>query len=371
MLDMVEELLQKGIKLHKLGKVEVASQTYTAILKVQPEHPDANHNMGVLAVGLGKIKEALPFFETALEANADTLQFWLSYIDALIKLERMADAQAVFDQAKNNGAEGTGFDQLEQRLNVPNQAQLETSSKALKAHLGQPNILDTLKLDQAVRLAKKKSQAGSTKEAICKSVENHPRRRNFLACHPIAGTENSGPSSAITNLYKGKTNIICEIEKTTFKLQEKALEIFRKLGMRIRYMDSKSHDKHIAYVSHLSHISSFMLGKTVIEKEKNECDIFDMAGSGFTSTVRLAKSSPAMWTPIFEQNKENVIVFYMTSGSIIKEISKNKLFHRDQESLYVLKKFGVKNKNIIFFGRTNNIPTCRLYRKMDIAIFSF
>ena len=149
--------------------------------------------------------------------------------------------------------------------------------------------------------------AGSTKEAICKSVENHPRRRNFLACHPIAGTENSGPSSAITNLYKGKTNIICEVEKTTFKLQEKALEIFRKLGMRIRYMDSKSHDKHIAYVSHLSHISSFMLGKTVIEKEKNECDIFDMAGSGFTSTVRLAKSSPAMWTPIFEQNKENVI----------------------------------------------------------------
>lgn len=90
-------------------------------------------------------------------------------------------------------------------------------------------------------------------------------------------------------------------------MQEKALEIFSKLGMRIRYMDPKSHDKHIAYVSHLSHISSFMLGKTVIEKEKNERDIFDMAGSGFASTVRLAKSSPAMWTPIFEQNKTNVI----------------------------------------------------------------
>ena len=149
--------------------------------------------------------------------------------------------------------------------------------------------------------------AGSTKEAICKIVEKHPRRRNFLACHPIAGTENSGPTAAIPNLYVGKTNIICEVEKTTFKLQEKALEIFSKLGMRIRYMDAKSHDKHIAYVSHLSHISSFMLGKTVLEKEKNERDIFDMAGSGFTSTVRLAKSSPAMWTPIFEQNKENVI----------------------------------------------------------------
>ena len=149
--------------------------------------------------------------------------------------------------------------------------------------------------------------AGSTKESICKAIENHPKRRNFLACHPIAGTENSGPTAAIENLYVGKTNIICEVEKTAFKLQEKALEIFSKIGMRIRYMDPISHDKHIAYVSHLSHISSFMLGKTVIEKEKNERDIFDMAGSGFESTVRLAKSSPAMWTPIFEQNKDNVI----------------------------------------------------------------
>lgn len=149
--------------------------------------------------------------------------------------------------------------------------------------------------------------AGSTKKAICKVVEHHKKRRNFLACHPIAGTENSGPTAAISGLYKGKTNIICEVEKTTFKLQEKALDLFRAIGMRIRYMDPVSHDKHIAYVSHLSHISSFMLGKTVIDKEKNERDIFDMAGSGFTSTVRLAKSSPAMWTPIFEQNKENVI----------------------------------------------------------------
>ena len=149
--------------------------------------------------------------------------------------------------------------------------------------------------------------AGSTKEAICKVVEHHPKRRNFLACHPIAGTEKSGPTAAISGLYAGKTNIICEVEKTTFKLQEKALQLFKDIGMRIRYMDPVSHDKHIAYVSHLSHISAFMLGKTVINKAKNERDIFDMAGSGFESTVRLAKSSPAMWTPIFKQNKENVI----------------------------------------------------------------
>ena len=149
--------------------------------------------------------------------------------------------------------------------------------------------------------------AGSTKEAICKAVENHPKRRNFLAMHPIAGTEYSGPSAAISGLFIGKTNIICQVEKTAFKLQEKALKLFSELGMKIRYMNPEAHDKHIAYVSHLSHISSFMLGKTVIEKEKNERDIFDMAGSGFASTVRLAKSSPEMWTPIFKQNKTNVV----------------------------------------------------------------
>jgi prephenate dehydrogenase len=149
--------------------------------------------------------------------------------------------------------------------------------------------------------------AGSTKVDICKVVENHPKRRNFLAMHPIAGTEHSGPSAAISGLFVGKTNIVCEVEKTTFKLQEKALKLFTDIGMRIRYMNPEAHDKHIAYMSHLSHISSFMLGKTVIEKEKNERDIFDMAGSGFASTVRLAKSSPEMWTPIFKQNKLNVI----------------------------------------------------------------
>ena len=164
-----------------------------------------------------------------------------------------------------------------------------------------PKVLD-LVTDNCLVL-----DVGSTKEKICKAIKDHPKRRNFLATHPIAGTEYSGPTAAHEGLFYQKTNIICEVEKTAFKLQEKALEIFSKLGMRIRYMNSKSHDKHIAYVSHLSHISSFMLGKTVIEKEKNERDIFDMAGSGFASTVRLAKSSPAMWTPIFKQNKENVI----------------------------------------------------------------
>lgn len=164
-----------------------------------------------------------------------------------------------------------------------------------------PKVLDAIAKDTLV------IDVGSTKAPICISVENHPNRRNFLATHPIAGTEFSGPKAAIHGLFRNKTNIICEVEKTAFKLQEKALKLFDRLGMRIRYMNPEAHDKHIAYVSHLSHISSFMLGKTVIEKEKNERDIFDMAGSGFASTVRLAKSSPEMWTPIFMQNKNNVI----------------------------------------------------------------
>ena len=148
---------------------------------------------------------------------------------------------------------------------------------------------------------------GSTKEAICKVVDDHPKRSQFLANHPIAGTEFSGPTAAHEGLFKNKTNIICDIEKTDAQCSKEVISIFESIGMRIRHMNAKDHDKHIAYVSHLSHISSFMLGKTVIDKEKNESNIFDMAGSGFESTVRLAKSSPEMWAPIFEQNKTNVI----------------------------------------------------------------
>ena len=183
-----------------------------------------------------------------------------------------------------------------------------------------PKVLDAIGENTIV------FEVGSTKIPICEAVANHPKRRNFIATHPIAGTEVSGPSAAIKGLFQGKTNIICEVEKTTFKLQEKALNLFKSMGMRIRYMDPKSHDNHIAYVSHLSHISAFMLGKTVIDKEKDEQDIFDMAGSGFESTVRLAKSSPAMWTPIFKQNKKQVLKTleeYISNLTNFKELLEN------------------------------------------------
>lgn len=148
---------------------------------------------------------------------------------------------------------------------------------------------------------------GSTKTNICSTVDNHKKRRNYLASHPIAGTEFSGPNAAFSGLFNNKTMILCDTEKTDPNLLATAETIFRTMDMNIRYMDSFSHDKHIAYVSHLSHISSFMLGKTVMDKEKNENNIFDMAGSGFESTVRLAKSSPEMWVPILELNKENIV----------------------------------------------------------------
>ena len=112
----IDQALQRGIEAHRSGKVQEADRFYTTIITAHPKHPDANHNMGVLAVSVGKTQEALPFFKTALEANPNIGQFWLSYIDALVRLERLSDAQAVFDQVKSKGANGSGFDKLEQRL---------------------------------------------------------------------------------------------------------------------------------------------------------------------------------------------------------------------------------------------------------------
>lgn len=148
---------------------------------------------------------------------------------------------------------------------------------------------------------------GSVKNEICKTISNHPKRKNFVAAHPLAGTEFSGPEAAILDLFDEKVTIICEADKTNWKILDKAISVFKLLNMRIKMMNPVEHDKHIAYVSHLSHVSSFMLGKTVLEIEKNEEAIFDMASTGFASTVRLAKSSANTWTPIFLENKENII----------------------------------------------------------------
>ena len=193
-----------------------------------------------------------------------------------------------------------------------------------------PNILDKSTQDTIV------IDFGSTKNSICKSVMNHKNRSNFVAAHPIAGTEFSGPNAAHYGLFDNKNIIICEHEKSNENIINTALEIFSKMKMIVSYMDSISHDKHIAYVSHLSHLSSFMLGKTVMDEEESEKNIFDMAGSGFESTVRLAKSSPKMWTDIFDDNKANVLKSlsdYINNLELIKDLIESNKFEELESQL--------------------------------------
>lgn len=147
---------------------------------------------------------------------------------------------------------------------------------------------------------------GSTKLSICKAVKDHANRKSFVASHPMAGTEYNGPKAARADLFDQKTAIICNGEESADFAIELASRLYNALNMKVIKMSAKEHDLHIAYVSHLSHITSFVLGQTVLEKEKEVEHIFNMAGSGFASTVRLAKSSPEMWSPIFLDNATHV-----------------------------------------------------------------
>ena len=151
------------------------------------------------------------------------------------------------------------------------------------------------------------ADAGSTKHTLCTALNDHPMRRRFVATHPMWGTEYSGPEAAVRDAFIGRACVICEKEKSDTEAVTIMENIYKKLGMHIIYMDADSHDLHAAYVSHISHITSFALANTVLEKEKEEDAIFELASAGFESTVRLAKSNPAMWIPIFMQNKENVL----------------------------------------------------------------
>jgi len=162
-------------------------------------------------------------------------------------------------------------------------------------------ILDNITEKQFV------ADAGSTKLAMCKAVAHHPMRHRFIATHPMWGTEYSGPDAAVKDAFKGRACVICEKEKSDASIVEIIETIYKTLGMNMIYMDAAAHDMHAAYISHISHITSFALANTVLEKEKEENTIFDLAGGGFESTVRLAKSSPAMWAPIFMQNRDNVL----------------------------------------------------------------
>ena len=164
-----------------------------------------------------------------------------------------------------------------------------------------PSVLDLINENQTVM------DAGSTKHGIVETVRNHPMRKRFVAFHPMWGTENSGPKSAISESFSGKAAVICNREDSA----EDALKIVEKitenLDMHLIYMNAEDHDIHTAYISHISHITSYALASTVLENEREEDTIFQLASTGFSSTVRLAKSHPEMWVPIFKQNKENVL----------------------------------------------------------------
>jgi prephenate dehydrogenase len=163
------------------------------------------------------------------------------------------------------------------------------------------NIMDMMHQKQIV------ADAGSTKQVLCEAIANHPMRGRFVATHPMWGTEYSGPEAAVRDAFVGRSCVICEKEKSDPQAAETMENVYRGLGMNLVYMEAAAHDTHAAYVSHISHITSFALANTVLEKEKEENAIFELAGGGFESTVRLAKSSPAMWAPIFMQNRENVL----------------------------------------------------------------
>ncbi len=165
-----------------------------------------------------------------------------------------------------------------------------------------PQVLDLITENQVV------IEVGSTKIPVIEAVKNHPNRPNFVATHPMAGTEFSGPEAAIRHLFDGKMCVLCDVQDSKTEFVEIIKKMYSEgLRMNIIFMESAAHDVHTAYISHISHICSFALASTVLAKEKDEESIFNLASTGFESTVRLAKSNPETWIPIFKQNQENII----------------------------------------------------------------
>lgn len=176
-------------------------------------------------------------------------------------------------------------------------------------------------------------EVGSTKEKFLQAVKDHPQRGRLVATHPMAGTEYSGPEAAVSGLFEGKCTVLCNIDQSDEDAVSLVKKVYETLGMQIVYMDAASHDLHAAYVSHISHITSFALALTVLEKEKEEKAIFELAGGGFASTVRLAKSSPDMWVPIFKQNRHNVLDVLYEHIHQLKKF-KQLLIDEDYETIY-------------------------------------
>jgi len=202
-----------------------------------------------------------------------------------------------------------------------------------------PQILDQV-TDQVV------IDMGSTKTNILNKIKDHPNRGRYIAAHPMAGTEYSGPEAAVAGLFKGKMMVYVEAFRTDEDAFEVTDAITDQLEMRTCFMNADEHDVHTAYVSHISHLTSFALALTVLEKEKSQGRIFELAGSGFESTVRLAKSSPDMWTPIFKQNRENVLEVLEEHIKQLQSLH-DSIASEDYDKLHKLIKRSNKIKRII------------------------
>lgn len=185
------------------------------------------------------------------------------------------------------------------------------------------------------------ADAGSTKHALCAALQDHPMRSRFVATHPMWGTEYSGPEAAVRDAFAGRACVICEKEKSDAAAAETMEKVYRELGMHIIYMNAYNHDVHTAYISHISHITSFALANTVLEKEREEDAIFELASAGFESTVRLAKSNAAMWAPIFMQNRENILDVL---NEHISQLRKFKACLEKENNDYLLELIGNANK---------------------------
>jgi prephenate dehydrogenase len=192
-----------------------------------------------------------------------------------------------------------------------------------------PTILSKITAKQVVM------DVGSTKQNIMEIIKDHPNRACFIATHPMAGTEFSGPDAAVLYLFDGKVAVFCDAARSSKRAVNIASKLYKSLRMRIVQLEANDHDVHVAYISHISHLCSFALALTVLEKEKNEERIFDLASTGFSSTVRLAKSSPDTWVPIFRQNREHVIDALDSYLKVVQNM-RNILADGDYEKLHQL-----------------------------------
>ena len=241
--------------------------------------------MVVTIIGIGLIGGSL-----ALSLKETGLAHHIIGVDRSPENLRQAVALGLLDEPGPDLAEAVRRADLVV-VSVPMDAMLTVLPQVLDAATGRQVVLDV----------------GSTKALLLARVADHPNRARFVAVHPMAGTEHSGPEAAVPGLFRDKTLVICDAAASAPDAVARVEAVFGRLAMRLVYMDAQAHDLHTAYVSHISHITSFALALTVLKKEQSDQQIFALASGGFESTVRLAKSSPDMWVPIFRQNRDNVL----------------------------------------------------------------